>query len=225
MLSVLGTSAVAIGALLGLLISDRAAAWAVTVEPDAVAAGAPLASTFLPNVALSIVGRSADVIAIDGFSAFNGRNVATTGTNVFGQSPVGSPVATGQVWDEVNYGLLRADFASTVSYVAVDLIFDDDDSGFLRAFASDGSLLSEVIASGDGRSTFATARAFIYRPETDIAYVLAGGIAAEGIFLDNLVAVVPEPSTIAIVSGAFGGSLLLRRRNRGSDPAHASAQS
>lgn len=216
MRSVLGTSVVAVGVILALLSSDRAGAWAVTAEPDAVSAGSPLASTFLPNVALSIEGRSADVIAIDGFSVFNGRSLATTGVNVFGQTPVGSPVATGQVWDEVNYGLLRADFASTVSYVAIDLIFDDDDSGFLRAFASDGSLLSEVIASGDGRTSFATARAFIYRPETDIAFVLAGGVAAEGVFLDNLVAVVPEPSTIAIVSGAIGVGLLLRRRHRDS---------
>lgn len=211
-----GKSAVAVGLILGLLSSDRATAWAVTAEPDAVPAGSLLASTFLPNVALSISGRSAEVIAIDGFSAFNGRSLATTGANVFGQTPVGSPVATGQVWDELNYGLLRADFSSPVSLVAIDLIFDDDDTGILRAFAADGSLLSEFSTSGDGRSAFATARAVIYRPETDIAYVLAGGLSAEGIFLDNLVAVVPEPSTIAIISGAIWASLLLRRRHRGS---------
>jgi hypothetical protein len=105
------------------------------------------------RVTLSVDGDpTREVRAVDGFDAFNGRNPATTGTLVFGYSPT-LPHATGEgkVWDEDTFGLLRADFKQLADTVEIDLIFDDDDTGVLRAYDACGNLLQTVQANGDGR--------------------------------------------------------------------------
>jgi hypothetical protein len=106
---------------------------------------------------------------------------------VFGYSPT-LPHATGEgkVWDEDTFGLLRADFKQLADTVEIDLIFDDDDTGVLRAYDACGNLLQTVQASGDGRGPTPDATARIVREEPDIAYITAGGVQAEAHFLDNL---------------------------------------
>jgi hypothetical protein len=92
-------------------ISPALAGPLLIIEPDSVPEGTDIRNAFR-RVTLSVDGDSTrEVRAVDGFDAFNGRNLATTGTLVFGYSPT-LPHATGEgkVWDEDTFGLLRADF-------------------------------------------------------------------------------------------------------------------
>jgi len=175
----------------------------VSVEPDDFPVGTDIRNSF-PGVTLSVTQAWAGstqttkpVLVLDGFDTFNNRNLATTGTRVFGQ-PIDTslPLQTGQHWDEVTYGLLRADFSPPASFVQIDLIFDDDDTGFLWAFDSSENLLESIQAQGDARGSSSPycppicdefARVAITRNRADIAYILTGGIGIEGHFLDNLI--------------------------------------
>ena len=159
------------------------------------------------GVTLSVSGRpEADVISLNGFDTFNNRNISTTGDNVFGYTPVFGPVPSGKVWDEVTYGLLRVDFDFSTDFVSIDLIFDDDDIGAIWAYDSFDNLLDSVIAQGDGRGLTPSSTVSISRTSNDIAYILAGGVNAEALFLDNLQfnAVVPLPAA----GWLFGTALL-----------------
>jgi hypothetical protein len=210
-------SAIVAAALAAL--SATASAVVMTVEPDSYAAGTLIGSAY-PGVTLSVDGKPAsDVQALDGFSAFNGRNLATTGTSVFGQSPIHSLLVP-QGWDEFN-GLLRADFHNSTDFVEVDIIFDDDDFGRLRAFDSGGALLESIFVSGDGRNPIGFATATISRSTNDIAYILVGGDLGEAVFLDNLMfnqipdpTPVTEPTAIALLAfGMIGIGAAARRRS------------
>src|SRR4030095_4977176 len=124
----------------------------------------------------------------------------------------------GKDWDESTYGLLRVDFSGLVTYVQIDLIFNDDDLGGLWAFDKSGTLVVSAVGSGDGRESpeFATVTVDSVLPK--IAYVLAGGIAREGIYLDHLVydrrATVPEPTTFSMLAGGIIAIALIRRRQQ-----------
>jgi hypothetical protein len=50
-----------------------------------------------------------------------------------GDTPVLERLTDGKDWDESTYGVL-ADFSSLVTYVQIDLIFNDDDQGGLWAY-------------------------------------------------------------------------------------------
>ena len=194
-------AAFSIFALTLSLVAMPSAAWGMlfVVDPDDFAAGSDLTNAF-PPLTLTVEGRpTSTVIARDGFSDFNGRNLATTGDNVFGYEPTLAPVTNGKVWDENTYGRLRVDFRGrSVDWVQIDLIFDDDDIGGLWAFDRDGNLLDSFIGSGDGRGPIPFLTATV--EAKGIAYVLAGGVNLEGHFLDNLkYNVVPEPSTLALL--------------------------
>ena len=115
------------------------------------------------------------------------------------------PVGTGQ-------GLLRADFDFLADFLTIDLLCDDDDIGFVKAFDVFNTLLGSQF--GDCRGDNLTpsrpkfARVTITRPTADIAYALAGGITGEGLFLDNLqvnLVSVPEPSTFALFATGLAG--------------------
>jgi hypothetical protein len=210
-------SAIVAGTL--ALMSGSAFAVVMTVEPDSYALGSLIGNAY-PGVTLSVDGKPAsDVQVLDGFSAFNGSNLATTGTSVFGQSPIHSSLVP-QGWDEFN-GLLRADFDNSTDFVEVDIIFDDDDFGRLRAFDSGGALLESIFVSGDGRNPIGFATATISRSTNDIAYVLVGGDLGEAVFLDNLKfnhipdpTPVTEPTTIALLAfGLIGIGAAARRRS------------
>ena len=189
--------------LLLLMCAFHVNAGDVYVEPDNFPLGIDIRNAY-PEVTLSVTQAWAGsnqttkpVLVLDGFNTLHNRNLATTGTRVFGQ-PIDRnlPLQTGQHWDEVTYGLLRADFSRPARFVQIDLIFDDDDTGFLWAFDSNGNLLESVQAKGDARGSSSPfcpptcdefARVAITRNRADISYILAGGIGIEGLFLDNLI--------------------------------------
>lgn len=195
-----------------LCIATKATAVIITVEPDDFSVGTDIADLY-PGVTLSVADDpGATVQSIDGFSSFNGRNLASTGTLLFGQAPIHS-ASVPQGWDEFN-GLLRADFARPTDFVQIDIIFDDDDFGRLRAFDMMGSLLETVFVAGDGRDPAPFDTALITRPSPDIAYIVVGGDLGEALMLDNLQfnLVAPEPTTFALIGLGLAGLAFARRR-------------
>ena len=192
-----------IGAFMIFLSNAEAAhATAIVVDPDSFVLGTQLTTAF-PSVILSVEGKPESVVrAVDGFSVFNGRNIATTGTLVFGQDPVTFDVPQG--WDE-NNGLLRITFLAPTDYVQIDLIFDDDDIGFVRGYSGDGTLLTDI-TTPSLRDTYTTL--VVARLTADVAFVIAGGQGGEAIFLDNLLfrlSAVDEPPALFL----FATMLLL----------------
>ena len=167
----------------------------VIVEPDDFPLYTELTNA-VPGVTLTVDGEPGTIVRSDFFVETrpgwpaNPNNFATTGILVFGQDPNACPTCLGApVWDQVNHGMLRADFAQPTSFVQIDIAFGDDDIGILQAFSYSGILLAEVEGSGDGRAADPSDRYFrpiISRTQRDIAYIIAGGKNAEGLFLDNL---------------------------------------
>jgi hypothetical protein len=155
----------------------------VIFDPDNFAVGTLLDDAVI-GVSLSVDGLpGSGVQAIDGFSLFNNRNLTTTGSLVFGQSPPHSvDVPYGR--DELN-GLFRADFDTPTDFVSIDVIFDDDDFGRLLAFDASTNLLATVSVAGDGRGPVPFQTTSITRAGADIAYVLVGGDLGEALALDN----------------------------------------
>ena len=213
-------------AIAGLFYSLAASAATAYIEPDYFSSGTDIRTSY-PGVVLSVQGRlDSGVFAVDGYDVFNNRNLATTGTMVFGNTPVPSSIPSGKVWDEGIFGLLRADFSQTTNYVQIDLLFDDDDTGGLWAYDASGNLLESVFAMGDGRGASGgicppfcdpTARIFISRQQNDIAYITAGGIYGEALFLDNLqfnVAPVPIPAAFWLFGSGLIGMLGFMRRRK-----------
>ena len=180
-------------AMVSFIYSLGTSAATAYIEPDYFSSGTDIRTAY-PGVVLSVQGRlDSGVFAVDGYSGFNNRNLATTGSMVFGNTPVPSSIPSGKVWDGGIFGLLRADFNQTTNYVQIDLLFDDDDTGGLWAYDASGNLLESVFALGDGRGATGgycppfcdtTARISISRLQNDIAYITAGGIYGEALFLD-----------------------------------------
>ncbi len=80
-------------------------------------------------------------------------------------------------------------FSDPVDHIEIDILFTDDDKAFLRVYDESWVLLEEVFGEGDGRGLNGADlffRAVIDRPLGDIAFAEAGGVASEGVFLDNL---------------------------------------
>jgi hypothetical protein len=205
-----------LSALTLFLFPVPALATLIAVEPDNFALGTDIRLS-VAGVTLSVVGEAGTaVIVVSGDSNFLGRNAATTGTRMFGQNPGDGPAIPDieKFWNEDQVGVLRADFSLLADFVQIDVIFDDDDIGFLRAYDSSGTLLDTVSASGDGRlSGQEFARLSITRPNADIAYMITGGSDAEGLYLDNLqVNVVPVPAAAWLLGS--GAVLLLFRTRR-----------
>ena len=202
--------------LLGILLilSVNTNASIVNIEPDDFLEGTNIENAYT-GVTLSVSGRpNADVISINGFDTFNNRNLATTGKNVFGYTPVLGPIIpSGKVWDEATFGLLRADFELSTNFVSIDLLFDDDDIGAIWAYDSFDNLLGLELSVGDGRGPNPSSTVSILRKSYDIAYILAGGVNAEALFLDNLqVNVVPVPAAAWLFGSALLGFFGFSRR-------------
>jgi len=202
---------------ISIFISVSSMATIVYIEPDSFSDGTNIETAYT-GVTLSVEGRSdAEVLAVDGYDVFNSRNIATTGSFVFGNTPVPSSVPTGKVWDQATFGLIRADFSVATDFVQIDLIYDDDDVGGLWAYDSFGNLIDSITAQGDGRGVSSSycppfcdtsTTVSISRQTNDIAYILAGGVNAEALFLDNMqynaISVVPVPAAAWL----FGSGLI-----------------
>ncbi len=173
--------------------TTSASALEIVAEPDDFAEGTDLRDVFR-GATLSVLGKPTAVVrSLD--SEFNegptaGRNIASTGTKVFGHTVTGSTINEEdffRVWTEgtsVNPStILRVDFAYPTDYVAIDMIANDDDEFTLQAFSSDGTLL-ESVNLGVFRNTFKTFS--VTRELADVSYVLAAGVPGEGGPLDNL---------------------------------------
>ena len=204
--------------LSSIFISNTSNAAIIHIEPDSFIDGTNIEAAYA-GVTLSVEGRpDAAVFTVDGYDVFNNRNIATSGSLVFGNTPVPSSVPSGKVWDETTFGLFRADFDYSTNYVQIDLIYDDDDIGGLWAYDSVGNLIESVTASGDGRGSVPFTTVSISRQTNDIAYILAGGVNAEALFLDNMqynaVSAVPVPAAVWLFgSGLIGLIGLARRKN------------
>ena len=173
------------------LAQGEARADMVFVEPDAVADGADLTFAY-PGVVLTVDGEPNRVVrAAVGFSAFNNRNLATTGVLVFNQDPPapgGLPEVVPLTFAfDPDIDPLRADFLVPTNFVRIDMACDDDDFGEIRAFdVSDNLLAASNRVTCDGRTANANGTAVVSRSTADIAYITAGGVEDEGLLLDNL---------------------------------------
>ena len=95
--------AIAIGMITAVFCMS-AQATLIVAEPDDFALGAELTSAF-SGVTLSVEGKPSSVVrAVDGFSAFNSGNIASTGSLVFGQDPIASSVVP-QGWERFAWSI------------------------------------------------------------------------------------------------------------------------
>ena len=173
--------------LFGLLcIVGPAMAETAIADPGEFSLGTDLTNVF-GGVTLTVHGENnTTVVSGSGFNLIAARNIASTGSRTFHQTTateVGGDVQPSGAWGEVVHGLLKATFDNPTNFVAVDVICDDNDIGFLRAFDRRGEFLSQSIASCSG-GTFVTTR--IDRPISDISFVLVGGENLGAVWLDNL---------------------------------------
>ncbi len=178
----------------------------VTVDPDVFAAGMDISAVF-PYVALSSVG---------GASGLNGKVyaysdvLASTGDKVFANN-----LSVPAQWLNKNIGgyALRADFLIPTDYVAIDFIGDGGfDYGTIDAYNSAGVYLATVLSPVQlNPGQVYTAQ--IPRAAPDVAYVIAGGLAAisSTVHLDHLVFQIPEPTMSLFLSL---GLLLLRSKKK-----------
>ena len=202
---------------MALVLSANVKAALVSIDADDFAVGTNIENAWA-GVTLSVFGREdAEVLSTDSFDSnpFLNRNMATTGTRIIGNTPaLSSVIPSGQIWDEATFGLLRIDFDVATDFVSIDLIYGDDGIGNLSAYDVNGNLLNSVTGQGDGRGESSAlcppfcdlyTPASIQRNSADIAYILAGGVGAEPVYLDNMqYNVVPVPAAVWL----FGSGLL-----------------
>jgi hypothetical protein len=176
----------------------------IRVEPDDFRDGAILTHA-VPGVALSL-SLADGTVRDDAWivSSITFGPTTSTGVRVFGAA-----ASTGQgphFWYSASN--LRADFDEKVHAVSLDFIgvstsADSPTRGLLRAFSSDGALLTsestEVLPAGG------IARLTVTWSDAPIAYVLAS--AAEGsapLYLDNFVAsTVPLPPAVWLLTAGL----------------------
>lgn len=140
-----------------------------------------------------------------------------SGTSMITQMAQVGP-AIGPVTNTNNFSLMfgdpttamRADFVSLLSFVSVDFLPNDTDTGVLQAYSFEGLLLSEVVGRSNSPYTLTLSAA-----STPFAYVLAsygdsGGIGRVG----YEVAAIPEPETYAMMPAGLGLISGIARRRK-----------
>ena len=141
-----------------------------TVEPDDYFAGTALTNV-VPGVTLTVEGDSNPVTA-------QVAPLSSTGTQTFGDGPD---------WYWWSGASLRADFATPVASVSIDLVpyYTYYQQGFLQAYDSSGHLLQDVEATAPYPGFYTMT---VSSSSNDIAYILAGAQSNQYIMLDHLVA-------------------------------------
>jgi hypothetical protein len=175
------------------------------IEPDDYPAGTDI-STVFPGVTLSTVNSDLGdprVFALEP----DEPNWASTGELVFGHS---GDYAVHWVMDTIptfRYGALRADFSPAALSFSVDIIGNDSlDYGQLDAYDAAGNLL---VSLQTGALSAGDVETLNVSDVGDISYVIAGGLLADTVCLDNM-RFVPEPETALL--GVLGIIVLRRRR-------------
>jgi len=179
------------------------------VDADAFADGTDISNAFT-GITLSAI----DFSNCDGKVYAETDSLASTGSNVFGNSST----AFYNEWheDDNNFSscpALKVVFDSSVLSVTIDAIGNNgSDYGRLKAYSSSGTLLDTYDTSQLITGTVETMS--ISRSSADIGYIIAGGAEDHGdtVHLDNLNYVVPEPATVALLG--LGSLALIRRRRR-----------
>jgi hypothetical protein len=197
-----------------LLVPQFVDAAVIHVDPDSFAAGTNISTAF-PGVTLSLFdGPSDSGLPPAGASIFaSDVSIPIGGNEVFGFQTTDGDLRPIFV---LTLEGLQAQFSGPVGFVSIDFITDDSgDPGTLQAFDINGMLLEESFTPGvvlfGGVET-----ATITRAQNDIAFIRAGGINSQGVYLDDLQyevlapATVPEPASVMM--WVAGGALLLWRR-------------
>ena len=194
----------------GILLPNSTAMAAITVDPDAFAAGTDISNAFA-GVSLSALGSGwggvtgPEVYAIDSASQALEPFNASTGRLVFGHSG-NFP----HLWMDPQTIQLRADFAAGATDVQLDFIGNNSsDFGQLLAYNAGGTLVDSAYT---GQLTLSSVETLTV--SGDIAYVVGGGIdGLSSLGMDNL-QFNPIPAPGAILLGSIGAGLVgwLRRR-------------
>lgn len=140
-----------------------------------------------------------------------------SGTTVISQmiqtGPSAGPVVGGGGFSLMFGGTaMRVDFSSPLSFVSVDFIPNDTDTGVLQAYSAEGLLLGEQVGRYSTPLTFTLS---LSSSSTPFAYILAtyadsGNIGRVG----YEVAAVPEPETYGMFLAGLGLIGLVIRTNR-----------
>ena len=207
--------------MVGILVMvSGASADLMVIDADSYADGTDI-STLFDGVTLSAVGPYNGLDGSVYARTAMDSSLATTGSNVFGTNLLGidsdgSPRS--EVWYHSTYTpyqyVLRADLAEATDYVAIDIISNNhEDFGELKAYAADGTLLASVQSPGMVYGVPFTAE--IVRATADIAYVIAGGMRSDTIYLDNLrigIEAVPAPGAVLLGMVGLGMIGWVKRR-------------